>query len=202
MHGRFLLKPSPELNQLILGIIGRALSLYKINIYLFVALSNHMHWLLSAPDTSELARFMNHVNGNIAREVAKLYLWHDHVWGRRYTAIPILDDESIIGRARYILSNGCKEGLVVSPYDWPGVNCIEALITGNPISCVWVSRTKESARLSRMNLSNNGKTVSDEADSALKYEIRLSPLPPWADLPQQTQQNLWIQMIAEIEEAT
>ena len=54
MQSRLLLKPSPELNSIILGIIGKALSMYNVQMYLFVFLSNHYHMLLSACDFCEL----------------------------------------------------------------------------------------------------------------------------------------------------
>jgi REP element-mobilizing transposase RayT len=147
LQARFLLKPSPQFNALILGIIGRALSLYNVRTYLLVVVSNHVHFLLSARDISELSRFMNHINGNIAREAGRLYSWREKFWSRRFSAIPVLDDESLLARARYILSHGCKEGLVASPSDWPGINCVQSLTSGKPLSGRWHSRTKEFASL-------------------------------------------------------
>jgi hypothetical protein len=47
LQGRLLLKPSPELTDLILGIIGKAQSLYGMTIHAFVFLSTHAHFLLS-----------------------------------------------------------------------------------------------------------------------------------------------------------
>lgn len=43
LQGRLLLKPSPELTDLILGIIGKAQSLYGMTINAFVFLFTHAH---------------------------------------------------------------------------------------------------------------------------------------------------------------
>ncbi|MFA6033581.1 MAG: transposase, partial [Myxococcota bacterium] len=141
VQSRFLLKPSRLLNILILGVIGRALSLFGVNIHLFVVLSNHMHFLISSETSSLLSRFMCHINSNIAREAGRLCSWRDKFWGRRFSAIPILDDESLINRARYLISHGCKEGLVARPGDWPGINCIAALTKGIPLIGRWINRS-------------------------------------------------------------
>ena len=41
LQGRLLLRPSPELNDLILGVIGRAQDRYGMVIHAFVVTSNH-----------------------------------------------------------------------------------------------------------------------------------------------------------------
>ena len=50
VQGRFLLRPGRELNELILGVIGRALTLYDVRLYLLVVASNHMHMILAPAD--------------------------------------------------------------------------------------------------------------------------------------------------------
>ncbi|MEE8367729.1 MAG: hypothetical protein V3S30_05385 [Thermoanaerobaculia bacterium] len=41
VQGRFLLKPSKELNTIILGVLGRVQQLYPVEIHAFTFLSNH-----------------------------------------------------------------------------------------------------------------------------------------------------------------
>ena len=95
IQGRLLLRPSRELNRIILGIIGRALVLYPgILLHAFVAVSNHIELLLTTCDGETLARFMCFVNSNIAREAGRLSGWREKFWGRRYRDIQILDDEA------------------------------------------------------------------------------------------------------------
>jgi hypothetical protein len=42
VHGRFLLRPSRDLNDLVIGILARAAERYDVGVVAFVALSNHL----------------------------------------------------------------------------------------------------------------------------------------------------------------
>jgi len=192
MQSRLLMRPSPELNSIILGVIGKALTIYNVQLYLFVFLSNHYHMLVSALDFFELSRFMNHINSNIAREIAILHNWHDSFWSRRFSAIPVLDDESMLDRARYIISHGCKEGLVSNPGDWPGINCVSALTKGSPLVGKWINRTKMYAD------SRNTIGVQPESVYTTEYRVDISPLPLWADLSDAARQAKWKQLVEDV----
>ncbi len=41
-------------------------------------------------------------------------------WERRYSAEPVLDDTALVGRLRYVLAHGVKEGLVERCAEWQG----------------------------------------------------------------------------------
>jgi hypothetical protein len=84
LQGRLLLKPSPELTDIILGIIGKSQDLYKMPIHAFVVLGTHAHFLLSPPSAEKLARFMQFVNADIAKEAGRLPRWRERLWSRRY----------------------------------------------------------------------------------------------------------------------
>jgi len=120
VQGRLLLRPSPILRDLTLGVLARAARLYPVEIHAFAFLSNHYHLLMTVPDAERLARFMNYLNSNLAREAGRLIRWREKFWGRRYQAILVSDEDAAqIERLRYVLSHGAKEGLVASPLDWP-----------------------------------------------------------------------------------
>jgi len=55
LHSRLLLRPDPELNQIIGGALGRAQRLYGVAILGYVFLSNHYHLLLRVQDARQLA---------------------------------------------------------------------------------------------------------------------------------------------------
>jgi REP element-mobilizing transposase RayT len=174
VQGRLLLRPSDELNDLLLGILGRAQWRFAMRIHAFVVLSNHLHLLCSVTDAAQLAGFMAFVNGNIAREVGRLHDWRERFWSRRYRAIVVADDLAGVARLRYILQNGCKEGLVDRPVDWPGVSCVRALTAGHQLSGTWHDRTAEfKARL-------RGENVLPGAFTTI-YRVHLTPLPCWSD---------------------
>lgn len=67
IQGRFLLRPSRDINAIIVGALAKAQKLYGMTVCGFVFLSNHSHLLLQPKDVQHLARFMNHVNSKIGR---------------------------------------------------------------------------------------------------------------------------------------
>ena len=173
LHGRLLLRPSKVLNDLVLGVVGRALSLYPgVLLHLFVVLSNHMHLILTVPDSRTLSLFMCYINSNIAREVGRLHCWREKFWGRRYRAIAILDDQALLDRVAYVLSHGCKEGLVRRPEDWPGIHCVHALRDGVPLYGTWFHRTREYE-------ARRAGSDDDPHRFSIPYPVPLSPLPCW-----------------------
>ena len=135
LHSRFLLRPSPELNEIIVGVLGRAQRLYEVRCCGYVFLSNHYHLLLDVDNARQLARFMAYLNSNLAREAGRLHGWQDKIWSRRYQAILVSGEEGAqIARLKYVLANGCKEDLVERPQDWPGVHTARALIAGEALT--------------------------------------------------------------------
>lgn len=175
-QNRPLLPPIPEAVDLILGVLGRAQRTYGLAIHAVVFLSTHYHLLVTATDSAQLASFMGYVNSNIAREIGRLIGWTDKFWGRRYEAIPISDEESAqVARLHYVLAHGVKEGLVVRPEDWPGVQSWQALLGEVPLSGTWHDRTREyEARRARKSLKNEDFSQSEQ--------VVLTPLPCWSGL--------------------
>ena len=188
---RLLLRPSREVNSLVIGVLGCALELHEsVRLYAFVVMSNHVHMLVSAPNQMTLSAFMCYVNTNISKEIMSLYGLTDHFWGRRYSAIPVLDDEAIEERARDILSHGCKEGLVRSPLDWPGASSASALVYGKKIIGRWIDRTSASA--SRNNADFDWKQFTRQV------EVRLSTLPFLRGKSEFEQRKYWSDVVQEI----
>ena len=54
-QGRYLLLPDPELDDILLGVLGRAQRLYPVEICGFAFLSSHYHLLLRVPDAKRMA---------------------------------------------------------------------------------------------------------------------------------------------------
>ena len=175
-QSRRLLRPSRKLNELVLGVLGRALAHYGgVRLFAFVIMSNHMHLLLHVADAQALSRFMGFVDGNIASKVSKLHGWSDGLWKGRYTSITVLDDVALERRLRYVLSHGVKEGLVGRVEHWPGASSTPALLRGRKLYGRWIDET------SRGRARRRGKKVRTE-DFVTNYEVPLAPLPCWAGL--------------------
>ena len=174
-----LLAPGPELNDLVLGVIGRALDGKEgVAIHAIVVLSNHYHMLVSVTDSAALSDFQQFVNGNIARKVNRLLARTGTLWERRFRAIPVIGDTCAqLWRLRYILAHGVKEGLVGRVEDWPGVSSTPWLRDGTPICGVWTSHSDET----------NAKRLKDYVEVPGQfdtvYELKMTPLPCFADTP-------------------
>lgn len=72
LQGRFLLRPSPEVNDIVLGILGRAQRKLNLDIFAFQFLSDHFHLLCYAEHAQQLASFMEYFDGNLGRELSRL----------------------------------------------------------------------------------------------------------------------------------
>jgi REP element-mobilizing transposase RayT len=193
LHGRYLMKPSPQLNEIVVGVLAKAQEYSPVRVCALVFMSSHYHLLLHVDDGEKLANFMCYFNSNLAREIARLYDWPEKIWGRRFEGILTTDEvEAQIARLRYVLRHGVKEGFFVSPTEWLGANSVGALLTGEPMQGVWFDRTRESAADRR------GETFG-KYEHATRLELRLDPLPCWRHLePEQVCERV-AEMVEEIE---
>jgi putative transposase len=176
VHGRFLLRPSRTVNDLVTGVIGRAQRKYGMQIHAIAVLSGHWHALLTPDSSQQLAAFMDYVAGNIAREIGRLHDWREKFWARRYRAIVVSDEpDAQAQRLAYVLEQGVKENLVERPHQWPGVHCAAALLAGTDLEGTWLDRTAcyEARR------KGEDKTA---ADFAATERVAFTALPCWAHL--------------------
>jgi hypothetical protein len=150
--------------------------------------------LLRVDNAKRLSQFMGYFNGNLAREIARLTGWKDRIWSRRYESIVVTDEEAAqVGRLRYILANTCKENLVASPLEWPGVHCAQALIKGEAVEGTWFDRKLEhNARL-------RGREPGPR-EFASPETVLLSPLPCWAHMSPATYRARIAELIHDIEQ--
>lgn len=193
LHGRFLLRPGRHINQTIVGALGRAQRRYGLTIYGLVVVSNHYHLLCGPEDAQQLAAVMRLANSKIAREVGRVYNWKEKVWGRRYSAVVLAQEEEVhLDRLRYLLAHGVKEGLVKRVRDWPGVHCASSLLIGEPLRGLWFDRTAQyRARTKKRKL--------NPLEFATPEELKLTPLPAWSHLPQSEIQNRVQGLINDVE---
>ncbi len=194
VHGRFLLRPSPKLNDRIVGVLAKAQAATGMKICAFIYLSNHAHLLLRPEDAEQLARFMAYANSNIAREAGRLHGWKERFWGRRYSHSVISDEPEVQqSRLRYLLSQGVKERLVASPHHWPGASSTQTLSRGEPLEGEWIDRT-EQYRAGRRGEPNPSLRF------ASRHALELAPLPCWDELDPNARRTRVRRLIREIEE--
>ena len=198
VHGaRSLLVPSPNpklFNEIVVGVMGRALEVSPLELCGAVFLANHMHLLVVVHEQQELSRYMHHLGGNLSKEVGRIRGWRGSMWERRYDGIVVSHEpEEQWSRLKYLLSHSVKEGLCVHPYDWPGVHSARPLVTGEKLEGVWFNRTKEWAAR------QCGREYG-YYDFATHYQVGFAPLPAFRGLAEEEYRAKVAGLVREIEE--
>ena len=194
IQGRFLLRPSSQVNLAIKGTLGRAQRYYGLRVVLCVFLSNHYH-LLVIPDSEEqLASFMQFLNTNLSKQLGRLHDWSGSMFQRVYTAIAVSDEEEAqVERLRYLLEHGVKEGLVLRPGDWPGVQCVTELTRGpSRLRGIWHENTAIYEAKQR------GKSLPAK-ERITRETLEFSPLPVWATMAVRQRFEVAREIVADIE---
>ena len=179
IQGRYLLRPDKRgrVNELILGVIGRAQQLTSMSIVGISVLSSHIHILAVPEDAKQMGDFMRHVGGNISGEIGRLHDWHGTLLPRRYRSIEVsTEEEDQVRRLKYLLAAGVKEHLVERAIDWPGVHSARALTRDYPLRGWWYDRSREYAARRR------GEHFG-RFDYATEMTVVLDPIPCWRHLP-------------------
>ncbi len=194
--GQLLMTPSNTLNSQVLGVIGRALANTPVRIHAFTFMSNHYHMLLSVEASSHLSDFMRRVNGQVAQRANRLRGRVGAFWGSRFHAQLVSPERACqIWRLRYLLAQGIKSNLVARVDDWPGVSNIPWLRHARPLRGRW-----QSLRL----LDSTGRRRRDvrrTPELEQVYDIAMTPLPCFADVPERDWRRVVRGVIDEIHEA-
>jgi REP element-mobilizing transposase RayT len=192
----FLLTPSAQLNEILLGVLGKAQEVFEMTLCAAVVLGNHYHLLLRPRDAKHLADFMCFLKTNLSKEIGKrLRNWPGQFFDRRYRATTVSDEEAAqVQVLRYILSHGVKENLVDTVREWPGVHCAPSLIDGAPMVGRWYDRSAENAARQRL-----GAELLDPEDFASPQTVHFSPLPCWQHLPEATWRSYVEDMVDDID---
>jgi REP element-mobilizing transposase RayT len=169
-QARLLLRPSKETNEVLGGVLARALRLTGVELFAFHFASNHVHLLVRAPD-GNLPRFMQHLLTNISKKVGALVGWRGAFWERRYSAEPVLDDTALLGRVRYVLSHPVKDGLLRSCAEWPGLSSLSLMSDGKPRAFSWFNWTRRSNSCSPVARARFAERWAE------REELRLAKLP-------------------------
>jgi len=193
--GMFLLVPKPKHVRILLGVLGRALQTLDFELFGYGYLSDHGSLIFGVRDEAHQARIMEFVHGNIARELGRKEYsdWPTKFWSRRGRPIPILSDEDLLDRMRYLLSNSTKENLVECPTQWPGAHCARALCTGQTDSGLWINRTG-------LYYASRRKDPKLLSRFESEVPVPLSRLPQWAHLPAEENCQRFQALCSEIAE--
>ena len=190
-QGRLLMRPSARTNEVLGGVLARAARLTRVEIFAFVFASNHFHLLIRAPEAN-LPQFMKYLRANVSKKVGWLVGWRGSFWERRYSAEPVLDDPALIGRVRYLLAHGVKEGLVRTCREWPGLSSLSQMLGGPRRTFRWFNWTR---RWRARRTEGNDRFHERWSESET---LELTPLPSCAARSEQARRKLIVGAVAAI----
>jgi hypothetical protein len=124
---------------------------------------------------------MRYVNSNIARKVGRLIGWRGPFWERRYSHVVVTNETAAqVERLVYSLRNGCKEGLVSRPQEWPGVSGVNAILSGKmKLRGPWLDLSAQFRAAQRGESTATRRFVK-------RHTLELDKLPCWKDLDDET----------------
>ena len=118
---------------------------YRLNVYGYVVMREHVHLLLSEPQRDTLADALKSLKQGVAR---RLIGEAEHFWQKRYYDFNIRSYAQLVEKRRYIHRNPVKRGLCERPEDWPW-SSFRHYVTGAggrvEIESEWTARTRERA---------------------------------------------------------
>ena len=140
---------------------------------------------------------MQYLRANLSRKVGRLVDWSGGFWERRYSAEPVLDDTALVGRLRYVLAHGVKEGLVGRCAEWPGLSCLPQLLGPARRLFRWFNWTKRwSKRGGEDMAAGEGRFAEEWAEPV---ELEVAPLPCWKALREEERQRAVRGLLEEVE---
>ncbi len=117
----FLLKPTKRTSQIFLYCLAYAAMKYDVVIHAVCVLSNHYHIVVSDPGT-RVAEFYGWLNEYVAKVVNASYGRFEYLWDSRKPSVVTLEDnDAVLNKTIYTLTNPVSAGLVASGEKWPGI---------------------------------------------------------------------------------
>ncbi len=88
---------------------------YQLCVYGYVAMPEHVHFLVSEPEWSNLAQAIKSLKQGVSR---RLIGDSEAFWQRRYYDHNVRTYDSFVEKLRYIHRNPAKRGLCATPEEW------------------------------------------------------------------------------------
>jgi REP element-mobilizing transposase RayT len=174
-QARFFLRPDAELNDAVVQWLARAQHRYpRIRIFAVCVMSNHLH-LVVRDEAGELASWASFFFGNFARAVNRIRRRSGSCFERRYSAEPILDEEALLDRLVYTVTNPVKAGLCRRVRDWPGIVLFAR--TSHPEKVYAASGEGSLAGQTRKRAARSQKDTPNGGGVCYKGPLLIDPLP-------------------------
>jgi putative transposase len=118
---------------------------FRLCVYGYVVMPEHVHLLLSEPERGTLADAIKSLKQGVSR---RLIGEAEHFWQKRYYDFNIRNHRQFVEKLRYIHRNPVKRGLCERAEDWEW-SSYRQYATGDEgrveIECEWAARKRERA---------------------------------------------------------
>jgi putative transposase len=104
---------TPEARNLFVEILEQTRHKYLFHINGYVVMPNHVHLLISEPETASLSLAIQILKQRFSRTRTE-----DYVWEPRYYDFNVFTNRKRIEKLRYIHRNPVTRGLVAEPGEW------------------------------------------------------------------------------------
>jgi putative transposase len=104
--------------RLFLGLLALEVRRERWDCYAFCLMPNHYHAIL-ATTLSRLSRGLHRLNGVFAQTFNARYKRSGHLFGDRFAAFVIRDEEHLRNATEYVLWNPVRANLCSHPDEWP-----------------------------------------------------------------------------------
>ena len=99
----------------------------ELSVIAYCLMPNHYHFLIRQNGEQPAGLLMQRAFNSYTKSYNKRYGHTGTLFERRYLAKPIIENAHLWHLCRYIHANPVKDGLVISPLDWPYSNYAEWL---------------------------------------------------------------------------
>lgn len=137
---------------LFLETLERAREQFSLRIYGYVVMPEHIHLLLSEPDSATLSDAIHFLKLSSAKQkqnVSAEQTGTRHFWQKRYYDRNIRSASDFAEKLRYIHRNPVKRGLCEKPEDWPWSSFRHyalGAVGAVEIESEWTARRRETAK--------------------------------------------------------
>ncbi len=114
--------------QLFGTILQEARPRFKISLYNYCLMTNHVHLLFAVPQEDTLSRAMHWIAHTFSRRFNRLSGRHGHLWENRFQSTIIEEETYFLRCMTYLDLNPVRAGMVSSPLDhkWCGHRALRA----------------------------------------------------------------------------
>jgi putative transposase len=109
--------PTDDARGTLLALIRRACARYRWRCHAYCVMTTHYHLLMTTPEAN-LSLGMQWLNGLYGAAFNEAFAAHGHVFGARFTSVPVESDAHLLWLVSYIAMNPVGAGLCAEPADW------------------------------------------------------------------------------------